>query len=226
MNSQWIYHVKYVVTHSCQSFTLKIRIHRSRRKAVRLAVSTVFIIGIVLANQVHAKDLSILQPLTRIDCDKAQMAWDENANVCMADAKRSRQPLTRLDCEVAGMDWNENANVCGAASLAADALPKADSVNPTTKSQTTDVSTQPLTRNECDKAGMRWNDTTNVCGERTQAAAKASSSVPSTILINIDKTKQQMTVFLDGVESYNWPVSKSGTARSGIMPPCRMPSSS
>jgi hypothetical protein len=124
MNSQWIYHVKYVVTHSCQSFTLKIRIHRSRRKAVRLAVSTVFIIGIVLANQVHAKDLSILQPLTRIDCDKAQMAWDENANVCMADAKRSRQPLTRLDCEVAGMDWNENANVCGAASLAADALPK------------------------------------------------------------------------------------------------------
>ena len=38
-----------------------------------LTVLTVFITGIVLANQVHAKDLSS-QPLTRIDCDKAEMA--------------------------------------------------------------------------------------------------------------------------------------------------------
>ena len=52
---------------------------------MRFAASTVFIIGVVLANQVHAKDFSI-QPLTRIDCDKAEMAWDENANVCIADA--------------------------------------------------------------------------------------------------------------------------------------------
>src|SRR5262245_45152002 len=36
------------------------------------------------------------------------------------------------------------------------------------------------------------------------------------ILINIDKTKQKMTVFLDGVERYDWPVS---TGRAGYSTP-------
>jgi hypothetical protein len=65
---------------------------------------------------------------------------------------------------------------------------------------------------------MKWNDSANVCGERsgTQAASKTTSQVPSSILINIDKTKQQMTVFLDGVESYNWPVS---TGKAGYSTP-------
>src|SRR5437764_2265533 len=34
----------------------------------------------------------------------------------------------------------------------------------------------------------------------------------SAILININKTKQEMTVFLDGTEKYHWPVS---TGRGG-----------
>ena len=65
---------------------------------------------------------------------------------------------------------------------------------------------------------MSWNDSTNVCGEKsgTQAASKTTSPAPSSILINIDKTKQQMTVFLDGVESYNWPVS---TGKAGYSTP-------
>ena len=110
---------------------------------------------------------------------------------------------------MSGMVWNENSNVCGLPSRAADAPPKVDSANATTKSQTTNASSQPLARNECGKAGMKWNDSSNVCSENSgiESAAKTSIPVPSTILINIDKTKQQMTVFLDGVESYNWPVS-------------------
>src|SRR6516165_11665519 len=192
-----------------------IRIPPSRREEVRLTLSTVFIIGIVLANQVHAKDFSI-QPLTRIDCDKAEMAWDENANVCIANSGGSRQPLTRLGCETAGMAWNDNANVCGATSLAAEALPHPDSAKAMPKSQTT-TDAQPLTRNQCDKAGMRWNDNANVCGEKSGTqTAKSTSPVPSNIVINIDKTKQQMTVFLDGVESYNWPVS---TGKAGYSTP-------
>jgi hypothetical protein len=65
---------------------------------------------------------------------------------------------------------------------------------------------------------MRWDDSANVCGEKlgTQAASKTTSPVPSTILINIDKTKQEMTVFLDGVERYSWPVS---TGRAGYSTP-------
>ena len=44
------------------------------------------------------------------------MAWDENANVCIANSGNvSRQPLTRLSCESAGMVWNDTANVCGEA---------------------------------------------------------------------------------------------------------------
>jgi len=180
-----------------------------------LTVLTVFITGIVLANQVHAKDFSI-QPLTRIDCDKAEMAWDENANVCIANSGGSRQPLTRLGCEMAGMAWNDNANVCGATSLAAEALPHPDSAKAMPKSQTA-TDAQPLTRNQCDKAGMRWNDNANVCGENSGTqTAKSTSPVPSNIVINIDKTKQQMTVFLDGVESYNWPVS---TGKAGYSTP-------
>jgi len=184
---------------------------------MRLAASTLCIIGIVLATQVHAKDFSI-QPLTHVDCDKAEMAWDENANVCIAGSGGSRQPLTRLGCEMAGMAWNENANVCGAAARAAGALPNADGMNARSKSQTTDASRQPLTRSDCDKASMQWNDSANVCGKRsgTQAAAKTASPVLSAILINIDKTKQQMTVFLDGVETYNWPVS---TGKAGYSTP-------
>ena len=181
---------------------------------MRLAASTLFIIGIVLANQVQAEDFST-QPLTRLDCDKAEMAWDENTNVCIANrGELSRQPLTRLGCDRAGMVWNDNANVCGSASLAAEALPNASM----SKSQTTDVPGQPLTKAQCDKAGMRWNDNANVCGEKsvTQALAKTPSPVASSIVINIDKTKQQMTVFLDGVESYNWPVS---TGKAGYSTP-------
>jgi hypothetical protein len=90
------------------------------------------------------------------------------------------------------MAWDENANVCAA-----------DSGN---------VSSQPLTRLGCDNAGMTWNDTTNVCGEKskdaaTQKASEETNPVTSTVLINIDKVSQKMTVFLDGVKQYEWPVS-------------------
>jgi lipoprotein-anchoring transpeptidase ErfK/SrfK len=37
-----------------------------------------------------------------------------------------------------------------------------------------------------------------------------------TVLININKTKQEMTVFLDGIEKYDWPVS---TGRAGYSTP-------
>jgi lipoprotein-anchoring transpeptidase ErfK/SrfK len=44
--------------------------------------------------------------------------------------------------------------------------------------------------------------------------ATSASSEPSQdgsqILINIDKSRQEMTVFLDGIEQYTWPVSTGG----------------
>ena len=73
------------------------------------------VIGIV-ANLVPlyalAEDVSS-QPLTRADCGRAGMGWDENANVCTASLiEDSRQPLTRVECAAAHSTWNENANVC------------------------------------------------------------------------------------------------------------------
>ena len=118
----------------------------------------------------------------------------------------SPQPLTRVDCEAAiGWSWNENANICESSSQDAEAKPES----------------QPLTRKECDMAGMPWNEDANVCREKTggsatQAASKTTNPVASTVLINIDKTRQNMTVFLDGVERYHWPVS---TGRSGYSTP-------
>jgi lipoprotein-anchoring transpeptidase ErfK/SrfK len=200
---------------------------------------------------------SLSQALTRLDCDRAGMTWNDAANVCVADSLS--QPLTRLDCDRAGMTWNDAADVCGA-THAAEAMSEPQVAQPMPESEVADNLSQPLMRKDCDgagmtwndaanicgaaaqaaeamaepqvaqpmperfdceSAGMSWNDTTNVCGEQsqrsaTQPASKGANPVASTILINIDKTKQQMTVFLDGVESYNWPVS---TGKAGYSTP-------
>jgi hypothetical protein len=178
---------------------------------VKLLALTFLIIGSLVANPAYADDVSP-QPLARVDCDKAAMTWDANANPCVANSGDvTGQPLTRLDCDKAGMMWNDNANVCGTASQEAE----------TSKSQAADTLSQPLTRKECDAAGMTWNDEANVCGEKpggaaTQTESKATNPVAPTVLITIDKTKQKMTVSVDGVQKYDWPVS---TGRTGYATP-------
>src|SRR5262245_57995057 len=126
------------------------------------------------------------------------------------------QPLTRGDCGKAGMAWDDNANVCGAASLAAEPVPEAEGAQ-----TVTDTVAQPLTRADCDKAGMAWDDNANVCGAASlsaaavpetpettsQSASEETGPITSTVLINIDKASQKMTVLLDGVQQYEWPVS-------------------
>ena len=126
---------------------------------MRLIALAFLIIGNLVASQAHAEDASA-------------------------------QPLTRLDCDKAGMPWDDNANVCGSASAP--------------KPEVTEILSQPLTRSECDKAGMRWKENVNVCGEKP------------TLLINIDKAKQRMTVLVDGVQRYDWPVS---TGKAGYSTP-------
>jgi hypothetical protein len=54
---------------------------------------------------------------------------------------------------------------------------------------------------------MSWDDTGNVCAQPKQSAATEPSSTSSTLLIDIDKAKQRMTVFLDGKMLHDWPVS-------------------
>jgi len=136
------------------------------------------IIGNLLAGQAHAEEVAA-QPLTRSDCDKAAMSWDDNANVCGS----------------ASADLKSVAKPSAAESLS-----------------------QPLTRSECDNAGMAWNDNANVCGKKSEArlAPKATNPAAPTIVINIDKTKQRMTVLLDGVQRYDWPVS---TGKAGYSTP-------
>ena len=111
----------------------------------------------------------------------------------------STQPLTRADCESAGMAWDEGANVCAANSK--------------------NVSGQPLTRLDCGNARMTWNDNANVCGEEAamdEAASNRTGPATSDILVNIDKATQRMTVFVDGVQRYDWPIS---TGQAGYSTP-------
>ena len=114
------------------------------------------------------------------------------------------QPLTRADCEAAsGWVWNETANVCGV-----DAKAMATAVKP-----------QPLTKADCDAAGMSWNDNVLACEEKSKGSVQAAAqpaNPASTVLIDIDKSTQQVTVFVDGVEKYRWPVS---TGRRGYSTP-------
>jgi lipoprotein-anchoring transpeptidase ErfK/SrfK len=160
------------------------------------------------------------------------MAWNDNANVCGEASQAAEampeaavqlmpesegadtliQPLTRHECDKAGMAWNDNANVCGEASQAAEAMLEAEAAQLLPESEGADTLIQPLTRHDCDKAGMAWNDNANVCGEKseesaTQTTSEETNPVASTVLINIDKSIQEMTVFVDGVELYTWPVS-------------------
>ena len=177
----------------------------------RIALTFLFI-GNLAAYQARAEDV-FPQPLTRADCYTAGMAWDENANVCGVNSGQvAAQPLTRVDCAKAGMEWNDNAHVCGTASEAAETIAKADKADPWR---------QLLTPSECRMVGMTWNDNTHVCDDKSeaseaQAAANATEPVASTILVNINKSEQRMTVLLDGVEQYNWPIS---TGRSGYATP-------
>jgi lipoprotein-anchoring transpeptidase ErfK/SrfK len=136
------------------------------------------IIGNLLAGQAHAEDITA-------------------------------QPLTRSDCDKAGLSWDDNANVCGSASADLKNVPKPNAAK---------ILSQPLTRSECYKAGMTWNDNANVCGKKfeTQVAPKVPNPAALTILINIDKSKQRMTVLLDGVQTYDWPVS---TGKAGYSTP-------
>src|SRR5215470_1455470 len=114
-------------------------------------------------------------------------------------------PQTRVDCEkTPGWSWSERSNVCDAAKNAAEVRKP-----------------QPLTRADCDAAGMAWNDRALVCEEKSASTARAAdvkgtSPAASSILINIDKSTQRMTVFLDGVEKFDWPVS---TGRRGYSTP-------
>ena len=116
------------------------------------------------------------------------------------------QPLTRSDCEAAfGWKWNETTNVCDADAKAVAAAPKP----------------QPLTRADCGAVGMLWNDRVLACEDKSKgspvpAAAQAASPAPSTVLIDIDKSTQQVTVSVDGAEKYRWPVS---TGKYGFSTP-------
>lgn len=53
-------------------------------------------------------------------------------------------------------------------------------------------------------------------GVRRATDAGAAGANRVTVLVNIDKTSQRMTVYVDGVERYEWPVS---TGRAGYSTP-------
>jgi lipoprotein-anchoring transpeptidase ErfK/SrfK len=116
----------------------------------------------------------------------------------LASGAYAYQPLTRSGCEQATLVWDENANVCTGS---------VEAVEPPPGAGTTQAAGQPLTRAECDRAVMRWNDNANVCEEGAPTEATTAEVAPAVVLINIDKEKQRMTVFVDGVEQYDWPVS-------------------
>src|SRR5262245_31357516 len=55
------------------------------------AIASIFVLGcaLVVASTVFAAEPSS-QRLTRADCDKAGMGWDEGANVCVSNAQGSK----------------------------------------------------------------------------------------------------------------------------------------
>ena len=144
---------------------------------MRGAALAALIVGSLVANQAHARDVS-------------------------------SQPLTQV-CDQAGMAWDDAANVCGSAPLTAEARPEAQAAQTVPTSDGPDSSSQPLMRHGCDRVGMAWDDTTNVCSTEATAIQlePEPEAVAPTVLVNINKSNQTMTVDLDGVQHYEWPVS-------------------
>jgi lipoprotein-anchoring transpeptidase ErfK/SrfK len=181
---------------------------------VRLIALALLVIGAALASGAYA-----YQPLTRSGCEEATLVWDQNANVCTGSVEAleppsgaettqaAGQPLTRADCDRAGMRWNDNAHVCEEGTPTEATTGTVEALDPPSGPETTQAAGQPLTRIDCDRAGMRWNDNANVCEEGAPTEATTAEVASSVVLINIDKEKQRMTVFVDGVEQYDWPVS-------------------
>jgi hypothetical protein len=134
--------------------------------------------ALLLSSEACAQDVNFtargeVQPLTRADCHKAVLRWDDTGNVCdwegaglwsvgeglvwrdFSDAVMGislGQPLTRADCASAGVIWDENGNVCDwpEEQLASEHAGTASS-------------SQPLTRADCHEAGLPWDDNANVC---------------------------------------------------------------
>jgi hypothetical protein len=75
------------------------------------AIASIFALGsaLVVASTVFAAEPSS-QPLTRADCDKAGMGWDEGANVCVPNAEGSKaagsKALTAPKAEAASKEKN------------------------------------------------------------------------------------------------------------------------
>jgi lipoprotein-anchoring transpeptidase ErfK/SrfK len=91
---------------------------------VKRVAPLLLIISGLAGTQAFAEPV-VTQPLTRTDCEKVNLKWNDNANVCdvsfgEAEAKRESdrtsvstgQPLTRESCDLAGMNWDDFANVC------------------------------------------------------------------------------------------------------------------
>jgi lipoprotein-anchoring transpeptidase ErfK/SrfK len=139
----------------------------------------------------------------RCDVKRAVFAFLIVGELIANKAIAEPQPLTRAACEaVSGWAWDETANVCDV----------------DTKAIATTIKPQPLTKADCDAAGMSWNDNVLACEEKSKGSRAAAQPVnpTSTVLIDIDKSKQEVTVFVDGVQKYQWPVS---TGKRGYATP-------
>ena len=62
---------------------------------MRLLALSVLLLGNLFAHQVLAEDI-LPQPLTRADCGKSGMGWDDNANVC-GGQQATNKPETKAE---------------------------------------------------------------------------------------------------------------------------------
>ena len=146
---------------------------------MKLAALIVLIVGNLVVSQAFADDLAP-QPLTRADCDKAAMAWDNNANVCVAGSEAALgQPLTRSDCGKAGMAWNDTANVCGEKTEGAATQAASTTTNPVASTIliTIDKATQKMTVAVDGAERYRWPVSTGKFGYSTPSGTYTPTSM-------------------------------------------------
>jgi hypothetical protein len=119
-----------------------------------------------------------VQPLTRADCGQAGLAWDDTGNVCDWQAEA---PKEQLASEPTPDDWQAEA-------------PKEQLASEPTPDITGAISSgQPLTRADCDQAGLTWDDTGNVCDWQSEGPKEQLASEPTAEITGAITSSQPLT---------------------------------
>ena len=119
------------------------------------------------------------QPLTRAACSKAGIEWNERTNVCgkAKELQTMEGALPQTENTLVSRLLGPPARQPRCSGMRAQMFVVLALCRSPQQSAAAEMPAQPLTRANCVKAGLTWNESTNVCGN-TERKASTVKAVP------------------------------------------------